>query len=256
MKRRAWVALPLSLLLSLAALAQTQQEPCPSLLSVSGNARVAARPDLAIVFMVVRSSAGIAADALLANQKKEQEIEARLAALGLKGKFQFSGNRFGPSGPPNYGQPRVGVTGFDVSEFVYVFLDVAAFQGAAPLEKKVSEVIDELIRAGASAVDTQVPRLACQQSTCTVAFAVKDSSKYVQQAREEAAREARATAEAMAKTMGLQIVSLRSANAGGAQYQYQSQGPNPLDDLPYEFLSTSASAVPVNVIVNLQFVTK
>lgn len=254
---RATVLIALVSLFALPLAPQTETEkPCPTFITVSAHASARAKPDLAIVFMAVRSSAGIAADALAANQKKEQEIETRLGAMGLKGKFRFSGNRFGPAGPPNYGQPRSGVTGFDVSEYVYVFLDPMDFKSAAQLEKKVGEGIDELTRAGASAVDTMVPRLACQQSTCTVAFAVKDPSKYVQQATEEATKKARATGEGMARALGVQITGLRSANAGATQYYPQQSGPNPLEDLPYEFLSTSAEGVPVTISVTLEFITR
>lgn len=234
------------------------QDPpsCPSVINTSGQGTVVAKPDIAVVFMAVRSSAGIAADALVSNQKKEAEIEQRLRTMGLKEKFQFSGNRFGPSGPPNYGQPRTGVTGFDVTEYVYVFLDVAGFQSMAQLEKRIGEVIDELTRAGASAVDTQVPRLGCQQSTCTVAFAVKDASKYVQQATEEATRKARSSGQAIARSLNVEIAGLRSVHAGAAQYYGQPQGSNPLDDLSFEFWSASAQSVPVSATVNMQFTTK
>ena len=78
---------------------------------------------MAVVFLNVKSTAPLAADAFHQNGKKVEEAKTRLAALSYKDdQVKFSGNRFAPAGGGMfYGGQRP--TGFDVYNFVFVYLD-------------------------------------------------------------------------------------------------------------------------------------
>ena len=68
-------------------------------ISVNADGKATAKADIAIVFMTVRSTSPLAADALDQNNKKVQDVKARLTALGYKDEqIKFSGNRFAPTG--------------------------------------------------------------------------------------------------------------------------------------------------------------
>ena len=105
-----------------AALLKAQENQMPAI-SVSASGKASAKPDLAVVFLNIKSTAPLAADALSQNSKKVEEVKSRLATLGYKDdQVKFSGNRFAPAGGGMfYGGQRP--TGFDVYNFVFVYLD-------------------------------------------------------------------------------------------------------------------------------------
>ncbi len=74
---------------------QVNQKPN---LNINVTGKLSAKADVAIVALSVRSTAPLAVDALDQNNKKIEDIKARLTALGYKDEqVKFSDSRFGPS---------------------------------------------------------------------------------------------------------------------------------------------------------------
>lgn len=235
----------------LSSAAQDKPESFPTI-NVSAAGKISVKADLAILFMVIRSSAGLASDALAQNVKKEQEVLGRLTALGLQHKAKLSGNRFAPAAPPYYGgAPRPTPTGFEVSEYVYVFLEDAELDDRAQFEKRIGGIIDELNKAGAVSLDTPVPRV-CPQSPCSVAFTVKDPARYLGEANVQAVQNARLSAEQVAQALRVRTSGISSVSSSPPIF-YGPATAGPLDDLPYEFLSPSKDAVPISVSLGVKF---
>lgn len=108
------------------AQAAVDTELAKPVITVVSSGRANAKPDLAIVFVSIRSSAPLAADALEQNKKKTQEVKAKLGSMGYSdGQVRFSGNRFSPTGQGVYYPGGQRPTGFDVYNNVYVFLEGA-----------------------------------------------------------------------------------------------------------------------------------
>ena len=227
--------------------AQVRSTP---IIQVSTTGRVAAKADLAIVFMVLRSSAPLAAYAVSQNMKKAQDIETRLAALGLREKSKLSGNRVASASGPYYGGPRPTTWGFEASEYVYVFFEGPELDDIRRLEARAGEIIDDLSRLGASPVDTPVAKLS-QQVPFALAFTIKDPSHHLKAAREQAIEKARAAGEDIARAMGVKITGTMDIRTG-EQIFYSTVGASPFDDLPYDFFSASKD-VPVSVSLSVDF---
>lgn len=123
--RRSFFLLCIALVVLGVGALQAQESQKPAI-SVTSAGKVTAKADLAIVFMTVRSTSPLAADALEQNNKKVQVLKDRLTALGYKeDKVKFSGNRFAPAGGPGifYGGGQR-PTGFDVTNSVFIYLEV------------------------------------------------------------------------------------------------------------------------------------
>jgi uncharacterized protein YggE len=229
--------------------AQVAEKP---VISVNSTGKVTAKADLAIVFLNVRSTAPLAADALTQNDKKLEEVKARLAALGCKDdKVKFSGNRFAPAGGGMmyYGGQRP--TGFDVYNFVYVFLDGPELRDMSQLNARVGNLLDELGKVGASPYDMPISRIS-MGGTSIVAFTVKDPSAYEKQAYLQAMEMARPIGEDIARRMKVQITGIDSV-ASTATPRVQEAFASPLDELPYQYFSSSVEEVPIRVNLTVRY---
>lgn len=228
--------------------AQETQKPT---ISVSSTGRVSAKPDLAVVFLNIKSTAPLAADALSQNSKKVEEAKSRLATLGYKDdKVKFSGNRFAPAGGGIfYGGQRP--TGFDVYNFVLVYMDGPELKDVNLLNTAASNVLDELGKVGASPSETPISRVSLGGAS-VVAFTVKDPSAYEKEAYVQAMEKARPIADDIARRMKVQITGIDSVTSM-AQARVQEQFPNPLDDLPYQYFSSSMEEVPIRVNLTVRY---
>jgi uncharacterized protein YggE len=232
--------------------AQVAEKP---VISVNSVGKVTAKADLAIVFLNVRSTAPLAADALTQNDKKLEEVKARLAALGFKDdKVKFSGNRFAPAGGGVmiYGGQRP--TGFDVYNFVYVFLDGPELRDVSQLNARVGNLLDELGKVGASPYDLPISRIS-MGGTSIVAFTVKEPSAYEKQASLQAMEMARPIAEDIARRMKVVITGVDSVTST-ATPRVQEAIANPLDELPYQYFSSSVEEVPIRVNLAVRYAFK
>ena len=226
---------------------QTTPEPY---ITASATGRVSAEADLAIVFLVIRSTAPLASDALAQNMRKAREIEARVTALGLKERTKFSGNRFAPATGPYYGGPRPAASAFEISEYVYVFFEGAELKDKRQFEKRVGEVVDEMTRLGAVAGDSPITRIS-SQVPYAVAFTVKDPSPHLAEVLRQATEKVRASAAEIARGLRVQITGIAGVNTNVSTF-YNPPGANALDDLPYEFVS-SWNEVPISISLSVQY---
>ncbi len=227
---------------------QENQRPT---IGVSSVGKVSAKPDLAIVFLNIKSTAPLAADALSQNSKKVDEAKNRLAALGYKDdKVKFSGNRFAPAGGGMfYGGQRP--TGFDVYNFVIVYVDGPELKDINQLNSAVSTVLDEMGKLGASPNETPISRFSLGGSS-VVAFTVKDPAAYEKQAYDQAMDKARPIADDIARRMKVQITGIDSVTSA-AETRAIEQFPNPLDELPYQYFSSSMEEVPIRVGLTVRY---
>jgi len=228
--------------------AQESQKPT---ISVSSTGKVSAKPDLAVVFLNIKSTAPLAADALSQNNKKAEEAKSRLAALGYKDdKVKFSGNRFAPAGGGMfYGGQRP--TGFDVYNFVFVYMDGPELKDVNLLNSGVSTVLDEMGKLGVSPSETPISRFSLGGAS-VVAFTVKDPAAYEKEAYVQAMEKARPIADDIARRMKVQITGIDSVTSV-AQARIQEQFPNPLDELAYQYLSSSMEEVPIRVSLTVRY---
>ncbi len=228
--------------------AQESQKPT---ISVSSTGKVSAKPDLAVVFLNIKSTAPLAADALSQNNKKVEEAKSRLAALGCKDdKVKFSGNRFAPAGGGMfYGGQRP--TGFDVYNFVFVYMDGPELKDVNLLNSGVSTVLDEMGKLGVSPSETPISRFSLGGAS-VVAFTVKDPAAYEKEAYVQAMEKARPIADDIARRMKVQITGIDSVTSV-AQARIQEQFPNPLDELAYQYLSSSMEEVPIRVSLTVRY---
>lgn len=228
--------------------AQETQKPT---ISVSSTGKASAKPDLAVVFLSIKSTAPLAADALNQNTKKVEEAKSRLATLGYKeDKVKFSGNRFAPAGGGMfYGGQRP--TGFDVYNFVLVYIEGAELMDVNKLNSAVSTVLDEMGKVGASPNETPISRVSLGGAS-VVTFTVKDPSASEKEAYVQAMDKARPIADDIARRMKVQITGIDSVSST-AQGRVQEQFPNPLDELPYQYFSSSMEEVPIRVSLTIRY---
>ena len=101
-----------------------QSPAAPPTISVNSTGKVSARADLAIVFLSTRASAPLAVDALEQNERKVNEVRAKLVSLGCREEqIRFTGHKFSPPGQGVYYPGRERPTGYDVYNNLYVYLD-------------------------------------------------------------------------------------------------------------------------------------
>lgn len=166
----------------------------PSAISVSGEARISAAPDLAQIDAGVASDAKSAKEASDANNAAMGKVLLALKGAGIAEK-DYQTSRL--SLQPQYGQNKSTggspVVGFRASNRVTVKIrDVT----------KVAGIIDTLVSAGANDIGN-------------ISFEVTQASKLLDDAREQAVADARRKAEIYAKAAGVTLGAPLSVSEGG-----------------------------------------
>jgi uncharacterized protein YggE len=235
---------------------QAQTNPKPTI-SVNAEGKVSAKADVAIVFMTVRSTSPLAADALEENNKKVQDVKTRLTTLGYKDEqIKFSGNRFAPTGERVYYAPGQRPTGFDVYNNVSIYLDPQLLNDVTQFNARVSSLLDELSKVGAAPTNTPISSMSMGGSS-VVAFSVKDPAPYEKQATLQALEKARPLADEIARRMKVQITGIESTTVSPmGRTGAQVQAGTPLEEVPYEYFSSSMDEVPVRVRVDVRYTYK
>jgi uncharacterized protein len=177
----------------LAAPARAESEP-PAMISVTGEAKISAPPDLAQIEGGVTSEAKTAREASEANNAAMGKVLLALKGAGIDEKdYQTSRLSLQPqsssksSGPPT-------IVGYRATNRVTIRLrDVT----------KVANVIDTLVGAGANDLGG-------------INFMVSQASKLLDEAREKAIADARRKAEIYAKAAGVTLGAPLSISEGGA----------------------------------------
>jgi uncharacterized protein len=174
--------------------AQAQAEP-PAVISVTGEARISAPPDLVQIEGGVTSDAKTAREASDANNAAMGKVLLALKGAGIEEKdYQTSRLSLQPQtsqsksgGPPT-------ITGYRASNRVTLRLrDVT----------KVANVIDTLVAAGANDIGG-------------ISFMVSQASRLLDEAREQAIADARRKAEIYAKAAGVTLGAPLAISEGGA----------------------------------------
>jgi uncharacterized protein YggE len=197
MKHRICLATTLAMAVAAATplAARAQTEP-PSMISVTGEAKISVPPDLAQIDGGVTSEAKTAREASDANNAAMGKVLLALKGAGIDEKdYQTSRLSLQPqsssskttSGPPT-------IVGYRASNRVTIRLrDVA----------KVANVIDTLVGAGANDIGG-------------INFMVSQASKLLDEARGQAIADARRKAEIYAKAAGVTLGAPLSISEGGA----------------------------------------
>ena len=258
--KRTWILGGLGLLvifgLSTLPLPGKAHAPGEKHLSVSAQGKVNVKADLAIVFMTVRSTAPLAADALDENNKKLEGIKARLTALGYKDEqVKFGGARFGPSGGGAYYAGGQRAPGFDVYNSLFIYIEGPDINDAAQFSKRVSSLLDELSKAGATASNLSNANMALGGGS-EVLFTVKDPAPYEKQATDQALDRARAIADELVGRLKMNITGVSPTSVSPAGRGTTGVPAAALDEIPYDYFSFSAGAVPVQVHVNITYTYK
>jgi uncharacterized protein YggE len=167
-----------------------------------------------------------------------------------------SGDRFLPStGSPTYaGAPRQ--TGFDVYNNLCISIDGPDLNDAARFNSRLTALLDDLVKAGAVANVAPVSSYVVSGSSLVV-FAVKDSARYEREAMLQALEKVPPLAHAFAERMKVQI----TGTAGASSYPTPTRNvagfpPNALDDLPYDYYSSTLEGVTVQVRVTVRYTYK
>lgn len=91
--------------------------------------------------------------------------------------------------------------------------------------------------------------------TSVVAFSVKDPSALEKQAYQQALEKARPVGDDIARRMKVQITGIDSVSAT-EHPQIQEQFANPLEEIPYRYLSSSLDEIPIRVTLVVQYTYK
>ncbi len=227
--------------------------PTPSI-NASATGKVSAKPDVAIVFMTIRSTSSLTADAVEQNNRKIEAVKAKLTELGYNDDMvKFSGNRFSLAGGRAYYPPGQQPPGFDVYDNFCVYIQGPELNDAAQFNKKVSLLLDGLSKVGAS--PNNLPS-SYPGASSIVVFALKDATPYEKEATAQAFEKVRPQAEEIAKHMNVRITGTAYASVSSTGRPSLNLPPMILDDLPYEHLSYSIDAVPIQMRVDIRYTYK
>jgi uncharacterized protein len=161
----------------------------------TGESVIDAQPDRATISIGVITQASTAEAAAAQNAKQTNAVLERMKKeIGGKGQLRTTGYSVNPNytypNPPGSAPPKI--VGYNASNTVEVRLDDITLVG---------RVIDAATSSGANNIHG-------------INFALKDEQAMRRQALGEAARNARASAEALAAALGVKVVRVLSADTG------------------------------------------
>jgi uncharacterized protein len=190
-------ALPAAILAAALVSPALAQAELPPAISVSGEGTVSVPPDLAQIDAGVASDAKTAKEAAEANNAAMGKVLAALKGAGIDEKdYQTSRLSLLPqTAPPTPGrQAPPAIIGYRATNHVTIKVRDLT---------KVASVIDTLVAAGANDIGN-------------VGFTVREPSKLLDEARENAVADARRKAEIYAKAAGVTLGAPLDITEGGA----------------------------------------
>lgn len=238
-------------LIALPNSAPAQQAEGPKTISISSSGVVKVNPDVCAILMEVRATAPLAKDALQECTQRVSDVSAKLRQLGLKDdSFRFSGIQYSPAGGGRMIYPGgQRSTGFDVYQYLRILIKDISKTKSAETSARVSSLLDELSKAGASVISTAVSQVSMGGSSGVV-FAILEPEKYERQAYDAAIEKARTAAEEIAKKLGVKIAGINSVNSG---MQSGVRNPYTTDLLDFAYYSTSPDEISVRSMVSVSF---
>lgn len=132
---------------------------------------------------------------------------------------------------------------------LYVYLDGADLKDVGTFNAKVSTLLDELSKLGAGPSTIPISSSSMGGSS-VVAFTVKTPAAYEKQAYQLAMEKARPIAEDIAQRMKAQVTGIAAVNSSSVPRPVMGIA-TPLDEIPYEYLSSSLEEVPIRAGVNV-----
>ncbi|WP_279482134.1 SIMPL domain-containing protein [Aureimonas sp. SK2] len=224
---------PLAFGLALSGRAFAQGEPpaappAPARISVTGEGHASGTPDLAVTQLTVMRSAPTAAEALAQANDAMEAVRGAMSGFGVEARdLQTSGFQIAPQyryeNRSDGTQAPPVVTGYEVRNTLSVKVRDLA---------RLGELLDKAVQLGVN-------------EGGSIAFQIEDDSGLRNEARREAVREARASAETLAEAAGLKlgrVVTIEDV-AGSA---FPPPPPMPFGELRMA-APASASKVPVEV---------
>jgi uncharacterized protein len=198
------------------AAAQMQTQPGsgnPAGISVSGEGRAMARPDIAHVSVGVQTQAQTAQQAQAENTQQMQAVIDRVKALGIQDRDIRTS---GISLHPIHGREQNQITGYQAMNSVRVTVRDVNQSG---------QILDTAVTAGANLAGN-------------ITFGILDDKQLRQQALQAAVQDARTKADALAQPLGLRVTSIISV----AEESFG--GPRPMEDMARPAMA-QAAPVPV-----------
>lgn len=245
-------------LLFAACLATTVHAQCSrdQTISGSGAGYASAHPDVAVLTLVISSSAPLAADAVTQDAKKAADVRSALKQLGYgDAAFQVTLPTLLRAGGPYYGNNQPAITGIEDQRYVYVFFRGNDLNDSKQLTEKMAAAVDALIKAGAAPASNPY---APQQESGMIVYTLDNPAQYEQEATKKAVADARSNAQLIASELGAKITGLCSASTNVDNYSFGIAGgminsfasftqveQNPLAELPFRFYS----ALPERIVV-------
>jgi uncharacterized protein YggE len=234
------------------------QSAANHIITVSRGGDAYAKPDLGILVMSIQSTSPLADEAVSQNADKAQAVENALAGLGIApAGYKLTSVAFAQAGA---GMPRFPgqgeITGYTVTQDIYVFFEAAELSDVAVLTKKTGAVIEALRKAGA------VPANAGLQAGlgipgaqgALIIYTIKDATQYEHEALEMAIRRARDAAQDIATALGVQITGLRNVEHGGLSGSIiPRNGASPLVGLEYHWFSTKSDELDIHANATVQY---
>lgn len=204
-------------LVALAGVARAAAEDAasaPSTIEVSAEATVTARPDRAEIDVAVVTRAPAAREATADNAARTREVLAALrGSLTPPPHVETVGYVVRPDYTQASSERAATISGYSARTVVRVTVDDVDQVGA---------IVDQVTRAGADEI-------------AAIRFTVADDARVRTRALREAAAEARAKANAVARSLGLEVVRIRSVTEA-------APGPRPVRELA---MARTTAAAPI-----------
>lgn len=203
---RALAALAVSLALALTAAAPALAQSEPATLTVIGEGRVSATPDIATIRAGVETDGPTAAEALAANSAQAARMIEALKAAGVEARDIQTGRLSVDPRHADTQRTRPGetpeVVGYRVvNEVALTVRDLDALGG----------LLDRVVEAGANRIDA-------------IGFGIADDTAQADEARRRAVADARRRAEVLAEAAGVGLARVLSINEGGGVVRPMQRG--------------------------------
>ena len=187
-------------------------------INASGHGQIYIVPDVAYIYVGVRSDADEVSDALNKNNAQAQAVAEAVKALGVDAK-DIQTASFNVYPMSDYGMDgQISRKYFVVENTVYVTVRDLG---------KLGDLLDSVVRSGANTINS-------------ISFDVVDKAAAMAEARDQAIAKARAEAEAIAKASGVTLGDLQTVNV------YTSDGASPVYDAKGGMNAAVVSQVPVS----------
>jgi hypothetical protein len=230
---------------------------------VTGTSSVTVKADRAIVVMEIRTSLGLAGDAIASNDQVTDAIAEELKDRGLDGKYRFSGTHYLSKGaslviqrpyvPAMFGQQP---TCLEMKKYVFVTFDESDLADPA-FDYALAGMIDALKRAGAHEPE-QTPQPAGTGLAGPVWFTVKDPQPVVIAAIRQAMDQAWALGQEVAKNSGRKLGPIIDARFNRPMMVElpRQQDLTVFDELNLKYFSTSKDAVTIPATFAAEYSTR